>query len=376
MGQIKVMHIGGSLRYGGAEKSLVGLVNNLDKKCFNVAVCYLFGYGPLEEELDTNGVEVIKLHLTKANLLLSLYHLFRIMRIYQPDIVHTHLFSPGVLGRVVAKLAGVPVIIAHECGLTLWKKKWHIMYERWAIRFTDLRIAVSEAVRQNRITREKTASEKIVTIPNGVDTACFASSRWEKGNSRAELGLSRDSFCIGTVARLTKAKGLKYLLLAMKRVNESIPDVTLLIVGDGPLREELEEYSRELGIDDAVIFTGYRNDVPRMLAAMDVFVLASVWEGMPVSLLEAMAMQKPVVATRVGGIPEVIQDRVDGILIPPTDANELAKAIINIFKDREFSDNLALNARKRIVEHFSIESKAKRIGSLYQELIAEKTQRS
>lgn len=376
MGQIKVMHIGGSLRYGGAEKSLIGLVNNLDKKCFNVAVCYLFGNGPLEQELDTNGVEVIKLHLTKANLLLSLYRLFRIMRIYQPDIVHTHLFSPGVLGRVVAKLAGVPVIIAHEHGLTLWKKKWHIMYERWAIRFTDVRIAISEAVRQNRIAREKTASEKIVTIPNGVDIAYFAPSRWERGNSRAELGLSRDSFCIGTVARLTEAKGLKYLLLAMKRVNKSIPDVILLIVGDGPLREELEEYSRELGIDNAVIFTGYRSDTPRMLAAMDVFVLASVREGLGVSLLEAMAMQKPVIATRVGGIPEVIQDGVDGILIPPTDANELARAIINIFKDREFSDNLALNARKRIVEYFSIESTAKRIGSLYQELIAEKTQRS
>jgi len=250
------------------------------------------------------------------------------------------------------------------------------MYERWANRFTDLRIATSEAVRQNRITREKTPSEKIVAIPNGVDTAYFAPARWERGNSQAELGLSKDRFCIGTVARLTEAKGLKYLLLAVKRVRENIPDVTLLIVGDGPLREELEEYSRELGIDDAVIFTGYRNDIPRMLAAMDVFVLASVWEGMPVSLLEAMAMQKPVVATRVGGIPEVIQDGVDGILIPPTDANELARAIINIFKDREFSDNLALNARKRIMEHFSIESTAKRIGSLYQELIAGKAQRS
>jgi len=366
MDKIKIMHIAGSLNYGGAEIFLVSLLKNLNRERFDITACYVSGGGPLESELTASNIEVIKLPaLTRMNLPLCFYRLFRIVKIYKPDIVHTHLFEPGVLGRTVARVIGVPVIIAHEHGMTLWKRKPHIMYEKWANRFTDMRVAVSEDIRQNRISREGTAPEKIITIPNGVDTVYFDPSRWPPAASRAELGLGMDIPIVGTVARLTPVKGLHYLLEAVREISWHIPNVALLIVGDGPLRGGLEQRSRKLGIGDRVIFTGYRSDTAKMLATMDIFVLSSIKEGMPISLLEAMAMQRFIVATRVGGIPEVIQDKISGVLVPPSDPHQLAKAIISSLENRERRNSIAVNARKRAVECFSIKTSSKRIGELY-----------
>lgn len=366
MDKIKIMHVAGSLNYGGAEIFLVSLLKNLNKERFDITACYVSGGGPLESELAASNIEVIKLPvLTRTNLPLCFHRLFRIMKAHKPDIVHTHLFEPGVLGRTVARVIGIPVIIAHEHGMTPWKRKPHIMYEKWANRFTHMRVAVSEDIRQNRISREGTPPEKIITIPNGVDTGYFDPSQWPPAASRAELGLGMDTPIVGTVARLTPVKGLLYLLEAVREISWHIPNVTLLIVGDGPLRGSLEQQSRELSIDDRVIFTGYRSDTPKMLAAMDVFVLPSIMEGMPISLLEALAMQRFVVATRVGGIPEVIQDKLSGILIPPSDSHQLAKAIASSLEDRERRNSIAVNARKHAVEYFSIENSARRIGELY-----------
>ena len=147
---------------------------------------------------------------------------------------------------------------------------------------------------------------------------------------------------------------------------------TLMIVGDGPARESLDKYSRELGLQDKVIFTGYRHDIPRMLAAMDIFVLPSLVEGIPVSLLEAMAMEKPIVASRVGGIPEVIQDGIDGILVTPASPDDLSTAIMNILKDKGLRDSLGSAARKTSVEQFSIQAWTQKIDYCYQKLLAGK----
>ena len=367
MTQVNVLHIISSLQYGGAEKFLVALANKLNKERFRVAIYCLSGSGPLEGQIDED-VEIIK--SADRIPLVSIFKLFWVMKNRNIKIAHTHLYKAGFLGRIAAKLAGVPIIITHEQGLTLWKKRRHIVFERLANNFTDLRIADGEDVRTNRIVKEKTPPEKIIRLPCGVDIAYFNS---HLNLNKTKIDFKQNHLCIGTVCRLVGYKGVNYLLKAAKEVISEITDVSFLIVGDGPAREELEDYTRRLGIEKRVAFTGFRSDVREVLTSIDIFVSTSTLDvGMPTTVFEAMAMEKPVITTTVG-TPEVyIENEISGIMIPPKDPKALANAIIRLIRDEKLREKMAKNGRKVVSEQASTDATVKKIEFFYEHFLKQR----
>lgn len=373
MPKINVLLIIPALGFGGAETQLVTLAENLDRSRYATTVCCLRHHAPVAEMLARQGVEVVNLHWRTRYLPLGLYRLVRLMRNHEADIVHTHLFDAGLWGRIAAKLAGVPIVINTEHGLNLWKKRYHIWFERIADRFTDRRIAVSEDIRRSRIRREGLNPEKIVIIHNFIDLAFFDPNTVEDATSiRKDLGLDDSEQLVGTVARLSHVKGVAYFLRAAEMISQTCPGVRFIIVGDGPLRDDLEHLAAQLGLRERVVFAGTRSDVRELLAAMDVFVLASIREGIPVSLLEAMAMKRAVVATAVGGTPEVVQNDRSGILVPSQDARALAEAVVSLLKDSRRRTALGEAGRERVREAFSADACVGQLERLYEEVLEQK----
>jgi glycosyltransferase involved in cell wall biosynthesis len=269
----------------------------------------------------------------------------------------------------VGKLAGVPVILTTEHGMTLWKKRHHLLLERLANRFTDKMIAVSEDIRQRRIHDEGAPSGKIITIPNAVDMERFGPMN-SRERMRKELGIGTSYPVVGTVARLVTAKRLDYLLEAARTVCEAVPRARFLIIGDGPLREELEGQALNLDlIPENVRFLGSRQDIPELLSSVDIFVLSSEREGLPVSLLEAMAASRPVVATQVGGIPQVIEDGHNGLLVSAHDPAGLAKAILTLIEDSTLRESVAREGYQTVKARFSADVIGRQITVLYDDLL-------
>lgn len=272
--RIDVLHIIHSLSLGGAENQLLTLAPALNNDCFRIHVCCLWSEGILADKLRERGINVFSLNMRLRYLPIAVYKLYRLIQLLKPKIVHTHLYEAGVLGRVVAKIAGVPVILTTEHGMTLWKRCYHLLLERIINRFTDRMIAVSEDIRQRRIHHEGYSPEKIITIPTAVDIKRFNQIN-AREQVRTELGIESSSPIIGTVARLVEAKRLDCLLEAACVVCETIPQARFLIIGDGPLRDELEGQALQLNLSPQnVKFIGSRQDIPELLSALDVFVLS------------------------------------------------------------------------------------------------------
>jgi len=370
MRKVNVLHVIPALGFGGAERQVVTLAAGLDRCRYAPTVCCMRKSGPLAEALAERDVDVIVLGWRTRYLPVSLLRLVRLMRSRRVDIVHTHLFDGGLWGRLAARLAGVPIIVHTEQGLNPWKRRRHIWYERFADRFTDRRIAVSEDIRCSRIRRESLDPAKLVVIHNSIDLAYFDLATIEDpAVAREALRLNGSQPLVGTVARLSHEKDIATFIEAAARVGACIADVRFVIVGDGPLRRDLEGLTGKLGLRERVIFTGARPDVRELLATMDVFVLPSLREGISVSLLEAMAMERPVVATAVGGTPEIIQDSGAGLLVPPRDTQALAEAITSLLRDPQRRARLGAAARERVREAFSAEACVAQVERLYEELL-------
>jgi glycosyltransferase involved in cell wall biosynthesis len=369
---INVLHIIHGLSWGGAENQVVTLAPALSGDRYTIHVCCLQNEGAQANALRTRGIQVVSLNMRLRYWPIAVYRLYRLIERLKPQIVHTHLYNTGIWGRLVSKLAGVPVILTTEAGMTVWKKRRHLLLERFVNRFTDKMIAVSEDIRQRRIHLEGVPPEKIITIPAAVDIKRFSQMK-SREQARTELDIETSSPVIGTVARLVAAKRLDYLLEAARAVCETVPQARFLIVGDGPLRKELESQAMQLDLaPEYVRFLGNRQDVTDFLSALDIFVLSSEREGLPVSLLEAMAASRPVVATQVGGIPQVIQDRHNGLLVPPHDPAGLAKAIIALIKDSTLRESMAREGYRTVEARFSTDVVGQQIIALYDSLLEKK----
>lgn len=372
MSKINLLHIISTLEIGGAEKQVVTLLKHLDKEKYRIILCCRHSGGPLEKEIKNEDVEIVILRMRLRYIFFAMFKLIRLMKKEKIQIVHTHLYSDHLWGRIAARIAGVPVIVTTEHGRGMWKEKRHLFFERIANRFTDMRIAVSEDIRQIRIQREHTPQEKVITIPNAINEDDFIVSDYVRSDKRKELGINSDYLVIGTVARFDPDKALDILLEAASLIAKSINNVKLILVGDGPLRKNLEDHAARLKIADKVIFTGPRTDIAELLSIMDVYVNSSIREGIPVSLLEAMAAKKAVVATNVGGNAEVINDESCGLIVAPNDINALVKGIISLLNDKALREILGLKARGRIQECFSVKSQVRKIESLYEKILMSK----
>jgi len=286
------------------------------------------------------------------------------------DLLHVNSYVPGNYARLAAALMQVPIIIDHWHGFTRFSRKRRFIC-RVLGRFTDLSLAVSRGVRDYLVTQGGLNPAKVRVVVNGVDVAAIDAASPGKA-VRRELGLPEGVPVIGLVGRLDHwGKGHKELFEAMATLMERHP-VQALIVGGGRRIDEVRQLAAGLGLADAVHFLGERPDVPDLLNAMDIFVLPSYSEGLSLALLEAMAAGKPVVATAVGGTPEVVTEGDNGLLIPPRDAAALAGALERLLADPALAQRLGANARNHVRAHFSLDRLGREINEIYGELVEQK----
>ena len=312
----------------------------------------------------------------------TLVTLVRILRAGRFDVVHTHMSKAALVGSIAAVIARVPVVVntAHNLGFVAMPhavlRALFWLYDRMLFAAAvDSVITVAENVRARMVSSRMIALDKVVSIHNGIDTALFDKRPAAAAECRSEFSNEPDAVLIVTVARLVWFKGLDTLIDAAHAVFAECPLARLVIVGDGPLHDRLVEQAAQLGIADRVLFTGERIDIPAILGAADIFVLSSVSEGMPISILEAMASAKPVVATAVGGVPELLTEGETGLLVPPAQPAALATALVKLACDPELRRSMGARGRARVDQEFSASAMVERTAALYARLLRQKAGR-
>lgn len=311
--------------------------------------------------------------------LLAIRRLCQVIREFKPDVIHTQTSKAGIVGRLAARLAGVPVIIhtAHAFPFHAylpWPVQWaYIWIERWVASWTDLLMVDTESVRMDGL-RERIVQDasRIVTVPMGVDLMRFSPSLGGPGTLRDALGLGRQALVVGTVARLVPDKGLDCFLRMAAIIRAERADVKFLIVGEGPLRQRLEQLAESIGIGPDVAFAGHRTDIPEMMQAMDLFVLPTRREGFGVVFAEAMAMEKATVGSDIGPIAEVLEDGVTGYLAPADDPKVFAVRTLELLNDNAKRRTFGEAGRRRVEQRFSQSRMCELIEGHYRRLLAKK----
>ena len=357
---------------GGVEKTLLSLLPRLKEENFDVKVCTLYRKDILSDEMEKKGIPVINIGMRARmdidmKYLKGIINLAKFIKRERFHVVHTHLYRANTPGRIAAILAKVPVIIANEHNIDSWKTLKQRKMDRFLSRFTDKIIAVSEGVKSFYVNEVGIPEEKIEVIYNGVDLERFEKEIDIK-NKKRELSIPVNSPLIGTIGRLQPQKDHKNFLKASSLILKKFPDAHFLIVGGGSLRGKLEDFAKKLGIEKNIHFLGERKDIEEILPLMDIFVLSSKREGFPITILEAMACGIPVVATSVGGTPELVESGKEGFLVPPENPHILSDAIVNLLRKEELGKEMGRNGRER-VKSFSIERMVERTESLYNELM-------
>lgn len=355
--KIKLIHIIPTLDMGGAERLMVDIVKNLNPENFSVKIICLKRFGVWGLELKDFGVPLILLGQKRGLSLFSLIKLIRILKQERPDIVHTHLFGADSYGALAARLAGVKYLVSTEHNLNyndgFIKNAVKILISK----LFDKIIAVSSAVKDYIIKTYYIKTEKISVIYNGIEVNKFLEPRDRLGEVK-----NNQKIIIGSIGRLTKQKGFAYLIEAISKLPGR--NIECLIAGDGELKKELETKVKKLGLDDKIKFLGWQKDIKSFLDKIDIFILPSLWEGFGIAILEAGAAGLPVVASKVNGIKEIIEDNKDGLLVEPADSDELARKIESLLKDGNLRVELAANLRIKIKNNFNI----KKIADSYEEL--------
>jgi glycosyltransferase involved in cell wall biosynthesis len=302
---------------------------------------------------------------------LAFWELFRFCRRERFDVVHTHTSKGGFLGRIGARLAGVPLVIhtAHGFHFNHMKlgAKGAMFYralEKFAALFCDLIISVNEEDRLSAIQKRVVRPSKIHTVVNGINTKKFENVV-PPDSLRKDLDPSGQGILIGTTGRLVPQKGYHLLIQAMPSVLREFPGARVIFVGDGPLEAELKVLADQLGVSDQCRFLSFRTDIPELLALFDIFVLPSLHEGLSISLLEALAAGKPIVATNIKGNREVIDHGVNGLLVNPGDSSAVAEGLIHLIRNKEQARGMGERAREKAIASFSEEAMVQRTLDLY-----------
>jgi glycosyltransferase involved in cell wall biosynthesis len=369
MRKINVLQLMTDSKIAGAEKIVLELAKGMDKNRFNVIVCCLSGEGPIFDEAKKNNIKIMALGIQSKFYFLRSLKLIKLLKDERIDILQTHLFHANLCGRILGRLGGVKIIISTE-HIMGFESGVRILLNRMTSFLVDRYIAISFGIGEFLNKTVGISSLKITVIKNGIDLDKFISSSFQDINTlRRNLGFNPGDKVVGIVARLHKQKGHVFLLQAFKDVVQAIPNAKLLIVGNGPLKKRLGKIALDLGIGNNVIFTGFRDDIADIMLLIDLLVSPSLWEGLPVTILEAMAAKKPVVATNVGGVLEVVEDGVSGILIKPRDTNALADALIGLLGDNQLRMRMGEAGWSRLSENFNAKRMIKETEELYETLV-------
>jgi glycosyltransferase involved in cell wall biosynthesis len=362
-----VDHLGYGELMHGPGKYYLNMIPMFTTTRFNLTLCVLRGLPHLYSSLEKRGFKVYHLQKGKFNPF-TLQCLLKIIRTENISLIHTHGYGSANFGRVAGILMRLPTIIgAYD------EDPYYPWYQRLSDYVlntsTSKAIAVSEAVKKSCIKKRRIPASKILVMHTGISPDLF-----EKSNEQQTMGVKEsyqimsNHFVVGTLSRLRQEKGITYLIQAIPTVLQAIPNTYFFIAGDGPLLNELTHLANRLGVSDRVIFAGFCKDAKAILSIFDIKVLASITEGFSAAIQEAMAMQKPIVATDVGGTTEMIKDGVTGLLVPPKDPNAMAQKIIYLLQRRDERDRLATAAYKES-RKWGLDVLVKDLERLYEEVL-------
>jgi glycosyltransferase involved in cell wall biosynthesis len=384
---------------GGTRRHLVDIVTNLNPARCKVSVACSTRRDPSFVNdiafLTAKGIQVTVIPMQRAinpvGDLLALVRLFRLMRRGGFDVVHTHSSKAGFIGRLAARMARVPRIIhtAHTFPFQMDSPPLlrfiYVQLERFAARFTDRLVCVCPS--QKPIAETLIDPARVVVIENGIGQPTSSADQYgghyaarrtpdegppvllphqARTQQRRELGVKPGNLVVGVIGRFTRQKGHSYFIEAARRVAARQPAARFLLVGDGELRETIERQITAAGLQSRCLLVGAREDVPELLPVFDVVVLPSLWEGLPYVLLEAMAAGKAVVATRVGGMPDVIQEGQSGLLVPPADSAALAAALVKVLENEELRSKMGNSAREVLRHRCHIEEMIGQLTRMYE----------
>lgn len=323
------------------------VANELHKRQVKIRVCLICAGGEIADELDSHGIPVDIIGSSRSIYNpLTFLSLARYLKSHSPTIVQSSQFNSNFHTRIAARIARIQLVICEEHGVNSWKQWWHRWIDRILVKWCDGIIAVSEAVKKFNVNTTGISAEKIFVMHNCLDLE-RSKSRMDRAQVRRDLGIGPDECVVGHVGTLRREKGHDLLLRAHASIQKRRAS-KLLMVGDGPIKQELHELAEELGIVDSVIFAGQRLDVPDLLQSMDIFAFPSRNEALGIALLEAMLNGLPVVATQVGGIPEIVKDNDTGVLIPAEDSEALAEAIVRLSTNPKERFRLGCAAKKYV----------------------------
>ena len=369
----RIVYVTTGLSYGGAETQLKNLALRLKQRKWSLSVVSMLPPGAYVDELEAAGICVYDLRMRrKVPDPRAVLRLASIVRRERPLVVHAHMIHANLLARITRLFASIPVLICTAHNIIEGGRARELAY-RLTDSLADITTQVSEAGKQRYIQVGAVPPHKIVYIPNGIDTSRFQPNPMVRQAVREQLGCAPDAFVWLTVGRLEPVKNHLELLCAFREVTAVHPHARLLIAGQGPLQAATEQRITELGLAERVRLLGVRRDIPDLLNAADAFVLPSLWEGMPLTLLEASATALPIVATDVGGNAEVVLEGKTGYLVPPKNTDALAQTLLRIMRLSE-ADRSAMGqaGRAHVVQNFDLERVVDRWEALYRELLQRK----
>jgi len=374
---LKVLHLYAGTRFWGPDRQLLQLYEPLCAEGVAMTTCVLYRHGPglpevhpLVARAHERGWPAEQINVQARLSWPAIQAIAHRVREESFSVIHSHEYKSNLYGCLAARLGGARRV-ASVRGYTdrTWALRFYKRFDLLTLHAFDGIIAVSEHLRQWLI-RHGLPAARIVTAHDALDLASFTMNATTRAEVRLRFGISDAHFVVTTVGRLSREKGHPCLLEAARSILGEHPAARFMIVGDGPARGQLEQQARSLGINAAVIFAGYQADVAGFLGASDLFVLPSLREGTPNALLEAMALAKPVVVSRVGGVPEIVQDGETGFLVPPQDPDSVAQAVLALMRDSNRAAAMGQRARQVIEQDFSVQRLARKIVAVYHQVLA------
>jgi glycosyltransferase involved in cell wall biosynthesis len=369
--QINIVHLRSSFKLGGPEKQIIRVAKNMDPKGFKtIIVSFVQKNGVMNEFLSAakqNGLETEGILISNSFDPKAITELINILKKYNVKMILAHDYRADVIGYLAAKLTGVTIIgVSRGWTSHTLKVKIYEFIELIVLRHMQKVVAVSDA-KLKELVKAGIPERKICKIENTITLSPNLEDR--RADFRKELGIKEDEILVGTIGRLSQEKGHKYLIMSAAEVKKTMPNAKFVLVGNGPERKNLENLTQNLKLNQEVIFSGWRDDVGRIYAALDVFVLPSLMEGLPNVLLEAATYKKPIITTNVGGCKEVVQHQQTGLLVKPKDVNELTQALLLLLRDKATRDKLGEDAFNFVASHFSLSKSIEKWEKLYKEVL-------
>ena len=368
MNPLRILHITHSLNVGGLERVVVDLAKGFKKRGHFVEICCLDGKEPMGEEAEKAGIKVFSLN-KKPGITWGLpFRIAEIMKEEQINLVHTHNEAGLLYGVPAALKAQVTNIVHTEHGKEpgYENKKALKLAEKFLLKKVKHVVAVSKDMKDKLVTSSGINNDTVSVIHNGIDADNFYQPEHREAMRNA-LGIEHDDFVIGNIARMVPLKNHRFLITVFKELLKDLPNLKLVLVGDGLLSEELKTYSRDIGLSDSLLFLGERHDIAQLFSVFDLFVLPSLTEGTSMTIIEAMASGTPVVASKVGGNPEIIENGQKGLLIPLDNILTWANAIKFIIENDIKRKEISKFAKNMVKERFSLRSMVDNYEKVYKD---------